>query len=149
MLGWYVVWCKAAQEYRAGIELTNQGFRAYVPIIWGRPAFPRYIFLQMDRDKDPWGLVRSTRGCIDLLKSGFQPVSVPDDCMASIMALRDVPEPIQTDTEFTRGQKVMIVEGPCKGFEALFVADEKKHVYALLEVMGRPIKVARQSIRAA
>ncbi len=103
----------------------------------------------MDRDTDPWGLVRSTRGCVDLLKSGFLPVPVPDDCMASIMALRDAPEPVQAQAEFTKGQRVMIVEGPCQGFEALFVSDEKKRVYALLEIMGRPIKVARQSIRAA
>lgn len=69
--------------------------------------------------------------------------------MTAIMALRDIPQPVQAEAEFTKGQKVRIVEGPCSGFEGLFVADEKKRVYALLEILGRPIKVARQSIRAA
>ncbi len=57
--------------------------------------------------------------------------------------------PADGQTVFTPGQAVKIIHGPCQGIEGLFMADANRRVYALLEVCGKQIKVARESIRAA
>ncbi len=111
--------------------------------------FPRYIFVQFDRNKDPWGSIRSTRGVCDLLKDGFLPAIVPEKAIQAIMDYREPEAAPEQQTTFSPGQTVKIIEGPCAGIEALFVADANKRVYALLEVCGKQIKVARESIRAA
>ena len=149
MLAWHVVHSRSQQEARAAIELANQNFRVFLPILAAKPMFPRYLFVQFDRDKDPWGKVKSTRGCISLLLDGFMPAIVPTDAIETIMAYREPEPPADGQTEFAPGQTVRIVDGPCKGIEGLFVADANRRVYALLEVCGKQIKVARESIRAA
>ncbi len=149
MRQWFVVNSKPQQETRAAIELSNQDFEVFLPILDGKPMFPRYLFTAFDRERDPWGKVQHTRGCSGLLRNGFLPVPVRDDAIMALKSYRP-PEPAQKgETQFTKGQAVQIMEGPLAGLQGLFQADEKRRVYALLEICGKPIKVPRQSIRAA
>ena len=149
MLAWHVALCRSQQEARAAVELANQSFRVFLPILDTKPMFPRYIFLQFDRDRDDWGKVKSTRGCVDLLKSGFLPSIVPEPVMDAIMAFRPPVEPVQGETQFTEGQRVRVTEGPCQGLEGLFQRDAKGRNYALLEILGKRVELPKNSIRAA
>lgn len=148
-LGWHCVVSRPQQEARAAVELANQGFRVFLPILDQKPMFPRYLFSQFDSDKDPWGLVKSTRGCVDLLKTGFTPASVPDRVIEAIMAFRAPEQPVEADTEFAPKQVVRIVEGPCTGLSGIFQASSKGRTMALLEIMGKKVELPRASIRAA
>jgi transcriptional antiterminator RfaH len=149
MIAWHVVVCRAQQEARAAIELTKQDFEVYMPILDSKPMFPRYIFTRFDREKDNWGVIRSTRGCIDLLKNGFIPAHVPQHAMDAIMAYRPPVEPTQTQTQFAAGDTVRITTGPLAGLEGLFVADRQKRISCLLEIMGKRVEVPIDSVRAA
>ncbi len=149
MQNWFCVHTRPQQEPIAATNLANQGFKVFLPVLSSKPMFPRYLFAQFDREIDPWGLVKSTRGCVDLLKDGYLPTRVPNQAIEAIMAYKEPEQIIPGEASFTAGQTVRIVEGPCSGIEGLFVADANKRVYALLEVCGRQIKIARQSIRAA
>ncbi len=149
MIAWHCCHTRPQQETRAAIELTNQDFRVFLPVLASKPMFPRYLFIQFDRQIDPWGVIKNTRGCSGLLLDGFMPAIVPDRAIEAIMAYREPEKPQDGQTEFTPGQPVRIVSGPCAGIEGLFVADANRRVYALLEICGKQIKVARESIRAA
>lgn len=149
MLAWYCAISKPNQEARAAIELAKQDFRVFLPILDAKPMFPRYLFVAFDASTDNWPAIRSTRGCQDLLRNGFTPAAIPERVMDAIMAYRHPAQPQTGETEFSKDQLVRIVDGPLAGLEGLFVADRHKRVYALLEIMGRKVEVARNSIRAA
>ncbi len=149
MIAWHCCHTRPQQETRAAIELTNQDFRVFLPVLASKPMFPRYIFVQFDRHQDPWGVIKNTRGCSGLLLDGYLPAIVPNYAIEAIMAYKPEIDPTPAQATFAPGQTVKIVEGPCAGIEGLFVADANRRVYALLEVCGKQIKVARESIRAA
>lgn len=149
MLAWHVVNSKPAQEARAAIELANQGFHVFLPVMQNKPLFPRYLFVEFDREIDNWGTIKNTRGCVDLLRNGFQPATVPSKIMEAIMAYKAPESEPDAETEFAQGQRVAIVTGPLTGLEGLFVANRHNRVYALLEILGKRVEVSMDSIRVA
>jgi transcriptional antiterminator RfaH len=149
MINWFVVQTHSRQEARAAVELARQDFQTYLPILDSKPMFPRYLFVRFNRETDNWGVIRSTRGCIDLLKDGFMPAKVPDKAMDAIMAYRPPQEPTQTQTEFAKGDPVRIEGGVLDGMGGLFQQDMKGRTQALLEIMGRKVVVPRETVRAA
>ncbi len=149
MQNWFVVVTRAQQEARAAIELANQNFHAFLPVMASKPMFPRYIFTRFDRDADPWGKIKSTRGCVDLLRDGYMPAKVPDRIIEAIMAFKEPVEPARGETNFTAGQTVRITEGVLSGLEGLFQGDVKNRTACLLEICGRRVQVPRNTIRAA
>lgn len=150
MIEWFCVNTKPQQEIRAMIELTKQGFHTYTPM-WkpGKPLFPRYIFAQFDKNADNWGVIRSTRGCNDLLKNGFQPIPIRQSIMDAIMAFEPPAEPVQTDPTYTPDQKVRITNGILAGYEGLFKGTDKQRVQAFLEILGNKISVPMKDISSA
>ena len=149
MLAWHVICSKPNQEIRAAIELTKQAFQVFLPISRSKPLFPRYLFAQFDREKDNWGVIRSTRGCVDVLKSGFQPIIVRQPIIEAIMAYEDSPEEIATDPTYAKGQKVRIKNGLLAGYEGLFTGTDKQRVLAFLDILGNKVSVPVKDIAAA
>lgn len=150
MIAWHVCYCRPQQEARAAVELANQDFHVFLPVLFTKPMFPRYIFVQFDRDTDPWGKIKSTRGCIDLLKDGFLPCIVRPEVIDAIKAFREPVEGTpQTQTQLSVGDTVQIHSGPLAGLHGLFVADKKARVSCLLEILGKRVEVPRDSVRAA
>jgi len=149
MQHWFVVISKPSQEARAALELTKQDFPVFLPILNEKPMFPRYLFVAFDVARSPWGVIKNTRGCVDLIRNGFNPSPVPAGVMETLMAYRPLPEPEQDENQFTKGQAVKIVEGPLAGIAGLFVADKNRRVSCLLEILGKRVEVGRDSIRAA
>ncbi len=136
MRAWFVAVAKPAQEFRAQFELNNQGFETYLPTTKHKPLFPRYLFCRFDRDVDNWGTIRSTRGCIDVLKHGFLPQAIPESAMSRIMAYKDQPEASETDPIYQPGQRVIVVAGPFSSFEGLFQRSAQGRVKVLLSLFG-------------
>ena len=68
---WYVVHTQPNRENRAAMNLRRQGFSAYLPIFQrtrrharrtetvSRPLFPRYMFVEFDRNREPWRSIHS------------------------------------------------------------------------------------------
>lgn len=131
------------------MELANQGFTVFLPTLDAKPMFPRYGFVAFDRDRDNWGTIKSTRGCVDLLKTGFIPTPVPGYAMDLILNYKPAEKPQEAATAFSPGQMVEIHTGPLQGLQGLFVADAKARTMAFLEIMGKRVELPRDSIRAA
>ena len=149
MMAWHCAVTKPQQEHIAAIHLTNQQFHTYLPVLDAKPMFPRYIFVEFDREKDPWGSIRSTRGCIDLLKDGFKPAIVPHKAIEAIMAYQPQIPSSPESVNYEKGQRVKIVDGVLDGLEGLFQGDAKGRTACLLEICGRKVTVPKNTIRAA
>src|ERR1700760_217373 len=132
MRQWYCIVSKPAQEHRAAYELRNQAFEVYLPLIHSKPLFPRYLFCRFDVLTDNWGKIRSTRGCIDLLKHGFNPQRIRDQIIDAIMAFEATPEAQITPPEFTPNQRITVINGPFSSFEGLFQKSAQGRVKVLL-----------------
>jgi transcriptional antiterminator RfaH len=150
---WFAVFCKPRQERRACEHLGNQGFHCYLPLAHNpfqrkrghraaaaEPLFPRYLFLRAVPGRHNLAAVRSTRGALDLVRTGPAPVIVPD---AIVEGLRRREDPqsgliaLQPDT-LVKGDRVRVFDGPFAGAEGVLQERSgEARSLVLLEVLGR------------
>ena len=91
MKNWYVVNTKSREEFKANLNLVNQGFNTYIPrykksrrharkidIVY-HPLFPKYLFVEFDMDMQNWACINSTVGVINLVKFGSLPSPIPKE----------------------------------------------------------------------
>lgn len=162
MLGWSVIHTKVARELSTAMGISQLGFPTFYPLhrrtrihnhrtesLIG-PLFPRYIFVQFDRDADEWGLILTTKGVRDILRDcAGKPCRVPNEVMTEMKSRLDSsPDAIEPDPVYSVGQKVRITDGVLEGFEALFEGSAQQRTYALLEIIGRKVKVPMKSIQS-
>src|SRR3990167_4520011 len=90
LTGWYLVHAKHNLEDKAKLNLERQGFCTYLPLLQQHkhrrniyrvvsgPLFPGYLFVRLNAGFDDWSKIRSTIGCIALVRFGIFPARVPD-----------------------------------------------------------------------
>jgi len=151
---WYLVYAKPRQEELAKENLERQGYQSYLPLIrnprrrLGRrviriePMFPRYLFIRLDTETDNWAPIRSTVGVSKLVRFGMHPSPVPDELIEYLRSrdnsagVQDLPMHV-----FKKGQKVVIEEGPFRGYEGIYMARTgQERVLVLLDIVGRTAK---------
>jgi transcriptional antiterminator RfaH len=152
MDSWYAVLTKPRSESIAREHLERQGFRCLFPRLRrtvrtseglrGRieSLFPRYIFLLSDAHMQSLAPVRSTRGCVGLVRFGGEPARVPDSVITAIRAR------MESDDGVTRldlpdllpGQRVRITDGALAGIEAVFrTLEGAERVRLLVDFLGQ------------
>ena len=165
MTNWYAVHTKPRQEATAEQNLRRQGFDIYFPKVLVRklkrgkwvkvvePLFPRYLFILVDPDQHSLAPVRSTLGVSDLVRFGQQLRPVPDAVIAFLRQAED-PETHQHHADewpHRSGDEVEVLEGPFKGFSAIFqAATSEDRALLLIDLLGRqnPVDVAMDEIAA-
>ena len=132
---WLCVLCEHRREHTAFVHLERQGFEAYLPKEplrqtksgkWTEqeaPIFPRYLFVRADMERQDLSVVRSTRGCIQILKFGQAPTIVPE---AIIEEIRTTEQLLRLRHERNRGllpgKSYELLEKNFEGHSARFVA---------------------------
>lgn len=157
MLAWYAVHTKPRSEAIAREHLERQGFRCLFPRLRRmvrtsaglrsriESLFPRYVFICADAAAQSLAPVRSTRGCVGLVRFGGEPARVPDGVIASIRARMDSDDGVTRldPPDLIPGQRVRITDGPLSGLEAVFRTIEgAERVRLLLDFLGQ----AREAI---
>ena len=156
MQQWYAVFSKPRQEAVAEVNLARQGFEVWLPKIqhsrhragrWVKlvePLFPRYLFIRLRRGEDDFSPIRSTRGVSGLVRVGMQPATIPQAVLDRLQASVDqrtgllVPRAMALEP----GDRVEVVEGPCRGLEGIFQARSgADRVTILLDILGRANRV--------
>ena len=73
---WYVIHTHSHQEFRAELNLKNQGYSVYLPRYSGirsharkiekivKPLFPRYLFINLDLSLEAISYINSTFGVL-------------------------------------------------------------------------------------
>ena len=104
MKRWYVVHSRANAERRALQNLEKQGYVTWLPLCRKtrrharrietvlRPLFPRYLFVQLDIEAEPWRAVLSTFGVHSVVSDGDTPLPMDEAVVEGLLARAgDVP----------------------------------------------------------
>ncbi len=153
---WYLVYSKPQQETVALRNLEQQDYHAYLPCLTEKkrvrgvyksvtgPMFPRYLFIELDSQFDNWSPIRSTRGVSGLVRFGQQAARVPTDFIQGLQHNAErLSELLIQAAKFSEGDTVMLMDGPFKGYEAVFQS-QKGHERAivLLDIANRHTQLA-------
>ncbi|MEX0803098.1 MAG: transcription termination/antitermination NusG family protein [Candidatus Binatia bacterium] len=156
MKRWYAVYTQPRNESLATEHLARQSFDAYCPRYQKRrshagridfvssPLFPRYVFVAFDPETARWQAIRSTRGVVDLVRNGLDPVPVPEFIISEIRTREDENGFVLLGNhlKLARGDKFSIAAGPFAGHVAIFEARrDSARVIALLSLLGGKIVV--------
>jgi transcriptional antiterminator RfaH len=165
MTHWYAVQTKPRQETIAEQNLQRQDFVTYLPRISLRkrkrnkwvdavePLFPRYLFIQVDPDKDSLAPVRSTLGVAGLVRFGQLLRSVPDTVIDYIKLLED-PQTEQRQAEtwpHKPGDTLEVLEGPFASLTGIYQMPlGENRALLLIELLGRSnsVAVAKEALAA-
>ena len=128
---WYLVRTKPGKEKWVRDQLGSRLSEVFLPMLrarmprWGRltmstaPLFPCYIFARLDLQTDYFS-VKYLAGVSGLVSAGTDPIVVPETIISEIRA-RGVDDVVEIrEDPFAGGQAVRVVEGPFRGFEAIF-----------------------------
>jgi transcriptional antiterminator RfaH len=158
---WFAVWSKPRQERIAYENLERQGFDCFLPEALNpyqrkskseqpliEPLFPRYLFLNAVPETQNLATVRSTRGVVGLVRSGFELIRVPDSVIDLIKSRQDneglvqlYPAPIKP------GEKVIVFDGPYAGVQGMLEAQTgEQRAMILMELLGRKTTVEIDSL---
>lgn len=159
---WYVARTLPQRELRAAQQLTNQGFRTFVPRYWRNrrhahkvetisvPLFSRYLFIIIDRERDRWRSINGTLGVDRLLMYGREPQPVPRGVVERLIEAADSEGNIQFDFHLKEGQTIRVTAGPFADFVGeLERLDDSGRVRVLLEIMGGKMRVALPQTQVA
>lgn len=154
MKSWYAVYTQPHRESVAREHLERQGFEVFAPLYIKRrrharrvedvpaPLFPRYIFAAFDAADAGWRVIRSTRGVVDLVRSGTDPVPVPASILKGISSRFDENGfvVLARDAGLVPGARVRIEAGPFAEYEAIFQTErDDERVVVLLSLLGREV----------
>lgn len=147
--GWYLIFTKPHHENIASVNLERQGFHIYFPLIQQHkrrhnlyqvvtePLFPRYLFIHLNSEKEDWSKMRSTRGCVSLVRFGSIPARIPDTLVEQLKrdeSTRLIQE-TKTTPDFKNGDRVRILEGVLSGYQGIVeVKNSQQRVTLLLTI---------------
>jgi len=150
-----VVRTLAQRERLAVRQLTNQGYRVFLPLhlktrrharkveTVTAPLFPRYLFTILDPTRDRWRSINGTFGVDRLLTCAGEPQGVPRGLVESLIAAADKDGTVHLDYALHEGQSVKVVAGPfAELIGRLERLDGKSRVGVLLELLGGSVRVA-------
>lgn len=153
---WFAVYAKPRQERIARQHLERQGFDCFLPEALNpyqrrskknkplvEPLFPRYLFLNAIPEFQNLATVRSTRGVVGLVRSGFELVRVPEAVIRMIRARQDEKGLVRLDpAPVKEGDRVRVFDGPFCGAEGILEGKTgEQRALLLMELLGRQTRV--------
>jgi len=147
---WYVVHTRSRFE-----KLVFEGFRrksleAFFPKITVMskrrdrrkriqvPLFPGYVFIRSNLNPHERLEIVKTAGVVRLVGSKAGPIPVPDEAIHSLQIMVTGDNSVETGTQFKRGNRVMVVEGPFIGVIGTFVRYRGfKRLVVNIEALGQ------------
>jgi transcriptional antiterminator RfaH len=146
---WAVAQTVTNRECFVAERIEETGFEIFMPQTRMRDArvvalFPGYLFVRII---EQWRAVAKTIGVLGLIMSGERPACCPEEEIERIKSqmrggLVRLPKPALPKGSFEIGQRVRIVSGSLRGFDAIYDgmgAHERECV--LLEILGRKSRV--------
>lgn len=155
-MNWYLIHTKPRQEKCALLNLEQQGYECYLPIlpseklrqglltVVDEPLFPRYLFIRLDKGESAksWSPIRSTKGVSRLVSFGVEPAKV-DGRLVEMLRAQENTIQEQPQRLFTPGERVMVTGGAFAGVEAIYqMRDGESRVMVLIELLSKPVRMS-------
>lgn len=152
---WYVIRCKPRKEDVVWRQVRNNEFENFYPRIRVnpvnprsrkiRPYFPGYLFVRVDLEEAGESTFNWMPHAVGLVRFGDEPAVVPDNLVYEIeKRVREINEAGGEVLDGLKaGDKVIIREGPFKGYEAIFDTrlSGSERVRVLLELLSNQRQV--------
>jgi transcriptional antiterminator RfaH len=159
---WYLVRTKIGKERWVRDQLATTLPEIFLPLLearvprWGKlvwsiaPLFPCYVFARFDLHAHYFD-IRYMAGVQGLVSAGNDPLSVPSFVIEEIRR-RGVNGVVKLEERcFDNGERVRVVDGPFRGFEAIFErylsgAERVAILLNALDTKGLRVVLARSSV---
>ena len=154
MKNWYLIKTKSRQENVAIKNLENQEYTTYCPTVRINNKyvvlFPGYIFIHLEKNKENWSPIRSTKGVVNFVRFGLYFAQVPDNVIEFIKANKLISlEKLKNLDKFKPGDKVQITDGVFKNCVAIFKSfKSSERVILLMNILGQQqaINIKQESL---
>ena len=158
-LSWLLVATKPRCELQAKTNLERQDYRVCLPTltlrkrkrgVWQQvtePMFPSYVFVGVVLGAQDLAPIRSTVGCMQVVRFGGQPIPLPASVMHTLLSYEHAP--LHAAKTFVAGERLRVESGPFEGLEAVFDKPRgQDRVQVLVTVLGslRPVEVAANAL---
>jgi transcriptional antiterminator RfaH len=154
MKNWYLIKTKSGQEHIAINNLENQEYSSYCPTVTIKNKrivlFPGYLFVYLDKERENWSPIRSTKGVINFVRFGLDYAQVPDTVIKFLKANELInKEKLNNLNRFKSGDKIQITDGVFKNCVAIFKSSKpQERVVLLLNILGQQqsITIKQESV---
>ena len=154
MKNWYLIKTKSRQEHVAIKNLENQDFSTYCPTVTIKNKhivlFPGYLFIYLDKEKENWSPIRSTKGVSNFVRFGLNFAQVPDTVIKFLKSNEHInKEKFNNLKSFKLGDKIQITDGVFKNCVAIFNSSKpQERVVLLMNILGQQqsITIKQESV---
>jgi transcriptional antiterminator RfaH len=154
MKNWYLIKTKSRQENVAIKNLENQKYSTYCPTVTIKNKhivlFPGYLFIYLDKEKENWSPIRSTKGVLNFVRFGLSFAQVPDTIIKFLKANEIInKEKLNNLNSFKSGDKIQITDGVFKNCIAIVKSSKpQERVILLLNILGQQqsITIKQESV---
>ena len=150
MKNWYLIKTKPRQENVAIKNLENQKYSTYCPTVTIKNKhivlFPGYLFIYLDKEKENWSPIRSTKGVANFVRFGLNFAQAPDTVVNFLKANELInKEKLNNLNRFKSGDKIQITDGVFKNCVAIFKSSKpQERVVVLMNIIGQQQSVTIQ-----
>ena len=143
MRNWYLIKTKSRQEHVAIENLENQKYSTYCPTITIKNKhivlFPGYLFIHLDKERENWSPIRSTKGVVNFVRFGLNFAQVPDTVIKFLKSNEHInKEKFNNLKSFKLGDKIQITDGVFKNCIAIFKSSKaEERVVLLMNILGQ------------
>ena len=154
MKNWYLIKTKSRQEHVAIKNLENQDYSTYCPTVTIKNKhivlFPGYLFIYLDKEKENWSPIRSTKGVSNFVRFGLNFAQVPDTVIKFLKSNEHIhKEKFNNLKSFKLGDKIQITDGVFKNCVAIFNSSKPhERVVLLMNILGQQqsITIKQESV---
>jgi transcriptional antiterminator RfaH len=154
MKNWYLIKTKSSQEHVAIKNLENQDYSTYCPTFTIKNKlivlFPGYLFIYLDKEKENWSPISSTKGVVNFVRFGLNFAQVPDTVIKFLKSNEIInKEKFINLKRLKSGDKVQITDGVFKNCVAIFTSSKpQERVVLLMNILGQQqsITIKQESV---
>jgi transcriptional antiterminator NusG len=152
---WYALHTRSRFEQKVYDGISGKSLEVFLPRVQVMsrrkdrrkkilvPLLPGYLFVHFDMNPETyWDIVKTT-GVVRMIGFEGKPVAAREEEIASLMILDGTDRTVQNRAYMSRGDRVMIMEGPFKGLVGFYLRHkgQSKKVVVSIELLHRSLAV--------
>ena len=152
---WYAIHTRSHFEQKVFDGLIGKSIEAFLPKIQVMsrrkdrrkkilvPLLPGYVFVKTDLEVTEHLKIVKTPGIVRLIGFKGKPVPANEEEISSLMVLNGTDKTVQNREYISKGDRVMIMEGPLKGLVGFFIhhTGKKNKVVVSVDLLQRSLEV--------
>lgn len=151
-MSWYAVYTRSNHERSVGKILSDRGVEVFLPritvaskrkdrrVVFKKPLFANYLFVQLDADQQKWFKVFRTPGVV-MICGKPKPKPIADEDIETIRIFVNSDRNIYPLPYLKVGSKVQVVSGPLAGAIGVLEKEDlrKRKLIVSIELMGQSV----------